>query len=207
MRLVWIILTALFLLSVFYLGRQPVSQAAASGQSPGAAPGSHRLAESMQRKLDHLKENGARSQPDQTPTVITEEEVNDYFAAGMVQLPEGVKKNSLQGKDGVITGLVTVDFDAIRGGQRSSNPLLALFSGTHNVRVEADAAGAGGQGKVHVRTVNIDGIDVPPIALEYFLEKYVTPKYPNVGIDSHFPLPEKIDTATVGYHKITLTQK
>jgi len=100
-----------------------------------------------------------------------------------------------------------VDFDEIRAGQRSSNPLLSIFSGTHNVRVEADATGSGGKGKVHVRTVSIDGIDVPRIALEYFINKYLKPKYPNIGIDSEFELPEKIDMAIVGYHKLTVTQK
>ncbi|HLW51674.1 MAG TPA: hypothetical protein VKW06_02430 [Candidatus Angelobacter sp.] len=210
MRLSWIILTALFLGAAFYLGRESATTArpsAAQDQSPDEKPGSHRLAESMQRKLDHLRANAALAQPDQTPTILTEEEVNAYFASGMVELPQGVKKVSLQGKDGVVTGLITVNFDEIRAGQKSSNPLLALFSGTHNVRVDADASGSGGQGKVHARNVNIDGIDVPAIALQFFLEKYVTPKYPGVGIDSHFALPEKIDTATVGYHKLILTQK
>ena len=167
----------------------------------------HRLADSLQRKLDHIQENGKLARPDQTPTVMTEEEINDYFAAGRVKLPQGVKKVTFQGQSGLLTTLATIDFDEIRARQRSSNPLLSLFSGTHNVRVEADAAAAGGQGKVHVRTVSIDGIDVPRMALEYFLSKYVTPKYPNVGMDSVFQLPDKIDLATIGYHKLTVTQK
>ena len=73
--------------------------------------------------------------------------------------------------------------------------------------MEADAAGSGGVGKVHVRNVNIDSIDVPHMALEFFVQKYITPKYPNVGIDSEFKLPSRIDIATVGYHKLTVTQK
>jgi hypothetical protein len=75
------------------------------------------------------------------------------------------------------------------------------------VRAESTAAGSGGQGKVHVRAVSIDGIDIPQIALEFFLNKYITPKYPNVGMDSVFRLPCKIDLAIVGYHKLTITQK
>jgi len=100
-----------------------------------------------------------------------------------------------------------VDFEEIRAGQRSSNPLLSIFTGTHNVRIEADASAAGGQGKVHVRGVSIDGIDVPRIALEYFINNYIAPKYPNVGMDSTFTLTNKIDIALVGYHKLTVTQK
>src|SRR5262249_56001540 len=121
--------------------------------------------------------------------------------------PEGGKKVRLEGRSGVVDAFVNVDFDEVRGGQRSANPLLSMFSGRHDVHLEADAAGSGGQGKVHVRSVSIDGIDVPRVALEYFVQKYVTPKYPNVGLDSQFKLPNRIDLATVGYHKLTVTQK
>jgi hypothetical protein len=175
-------------------------------QRPVLAPG-HRLAQSMQTKLDHIQTNSERPAPDQTPTIMTEEEVNDYIAAGGVVLPQGVKKLRLQGVTGVVTGFLNVDFDEIRAGQSSSNSLLAVFSGRHDVRVEADAAGSAHEGRVHVREVSIDGYSVPRMALEYFVSKYITPKYPNIGLDSTFQLPDKIDTATVGYHKLTVTQK
>jgi len=51
----------------------------------------HRLADSLQRKLDHIQENAKSAQPDPAPTVMTEDEINDYFAAGRVNLPQGVK--------------------------------------------------------------------------------------------------------------------
>ena len=161
----------------------------------------------MQTKLDHIQQNGEQAQPDQTPTVMTEEEVNDYIAAGRVVLPQGVKKLRMEGRTGVVTAFLNVDFDEIRANQKSSNPMLSVFSGRHDVRVEGEAAGSGGQGRVHVREVSIDGFTVPNVALEYFVGKYITPKYPNVGIDSQFHLPDRIDLATVGYHKLTVTQK
>jgi hypothetical protein len=167
----------------------------------------HRLADSLQRKLDHIQENAKSAQPDPAPTVMTEDEINDYFAAGRVNLPQGVKKVIFQGQSGTLTALATIDFDEIRAGQRSSNPLLSIFSGIHNVRVESDGAGSGGQGKVHVRTVSIDGTEVPRIALEFFISQYLKPKYPSVGVDSEFSLPDKIDLATIGYHKLRVTQK
>jgi hypothetical protein len=167
----------------------------------------HRLADSMQRKLDHIERNGKLAHPDQTPTVMTEEEINDYFAAGRVKLPQGVKKVNFQGQSGILTTVATIDFDEIRAGQHSSNPLLSLFNGTHNVRVESDAAASGGIAKIHIRTVSIDGVDVPRMALEFFINKYVKPKYPNVGMDSQFQLPDKVNTATINYHKLTVIQK
>ena len=65
-----------------------------------------------------------------------------------------------------------------------------------------------GYGVKHVNTLfPMSGIDVPRMALQYFVNKYITSKYPNLGLDSQFPLPDKIDLATVGYHKLTVTQK
>jgi hypothetical protein len=192
-----IILVTIFLLlgSISFATQEP------------STPARHRLADSLQGKLDHIRANGEKAHPDQTPTLMTEDEINDYLASGRVKLPQGVKKVTLEGHSGMITGLATIDFDEIRAGQHSSNPLLSLFNGTHNVRVEADAAGANSTAKVHVRNVSIDGIDVPRIALEYFINKYIAPKYPNIGIDSTFALTNKIDIAIIGYHKLTVTQK
>jgi hypothetical protein len=195
--------------------RHPASgQQAASSQQPSSPqagskqPGSgHRLADTMQTKLDHIQENGEKTPPDQAPTVMSEEEVNDYIASGKTVLPQGVKKLRMEGRSGVVTAFLVVDFDEIRAGQNSSNPMLSMFSGQHNVSVEASAAGSGGEGRVQVREVVIDGITVPRMALEYFVSKYIAPKYPNIGIDSQFHLPNKVDVATVGYHKLTVTQK
>jgi hypothetical protein len=216
-----IVLTILVVASVIFIVREgpaSVQQSAseskpATSQQPSTHSTSsqhtsgHRLADSLQTKLDHIRENGEQAHPDQAPTVMTEDEVNDYIADGRIVLPQGVKKLKLEGRSGVVTAFLNVDFDEIRAGQNSSNPMLSLFSGQHDVRVEADASGSGRQGRVHVREVTIDGFSVPRMALEYFVSKYITPKYPNVGIDSQFQLPNRIDTATVGYHKLTVTQK
>jgi hypothetical protein len=206
MKIARAILTLFVLASIAFIVKQ--EHLAASPQPPPQTSGSaHRLAASMQGKLDHIKQNGERDTPDQTPTVITEEEVNDYIVSGRVVLPQGVKKLSMEGRAGVVTAFLNVDFDEIRAGQKSSNPMLSIFSGQHDVRVEGDASGSGGQGSVHVREVNIDGFSVPRVALEYFVSKYIAPKYPNIGLDSKFQLSNRIDTATVGYHKLTVTQK
>jgi hypothetical protein len=213
MKSAWFLLTMLLVGAVIYLGREkpslakprdtPEERLAFSQESAS----SHRLAASMQRKLDYIRENGALSHPNPAPTVLTEPEVNDYFASGSVKLPQGVKKVTLQGESGVVNALIKVDFDEVRAGQHSTNPLLAIFSGLHDVQLQADAAGSGGEGKVHVRTVSIDNVEVPRMALEFFVAKFVTPKYPNAGLDSTFQMPERIDTAAVGNHKLTVTQK
>ncbi len=202
-----IFFTILLVGSVIFIAKErPVSAHPPSVAQANSASG-HRLADSMQMKLDHIRQNGQQSHPNQIPTAMTEEEVNDYMASDHIELPQGVKKLRFEGRSGVVTAFLNVDFDEIRGGQRSANPLLSVFSGKHDVQVEADASGSGGEGKVSVREVTIDGFNVPRVALEYFVSKYIAPKYPNIGLDSEFQLPNRIDLATVGYHKLTVTQK
>jgi hypothetical protein len=163
--------------------------------------------DNMQRKLDHLQRNAAASRPDQSPTEFSEQEINAYLASGRVELPAGVKSVRFQEQPGTISATARVDFDALKAGRTSVNPLLSIFSGVHVVVVVADAAGSGGQGEVHVRSVALDDMKIPEFVLQFFVETFLQPKYPEVGLDSRFTMPERIDTATVGLHMLTVRQK
>jgi hypothetical protein len=190
-----------FCLILFTLAFTPAG-AAQSKPSPNSA-----AIASMERKLQRVEANGAAAHPDQTPTEFTEEEVNSYLASGKVQLPLGVQSVKFQGEPGIITANTRVDFDQFKAGRNSSNPLLGMFSGVHDVVVQAHARGSGGQGIVNVDSVSLDGVEIPRFVLQLFVEKYLQPKYPNIGLDSRFALPDRIDTATVGRHKLTIMQK
>jgi hypothetical protein len=163
--------------------------------------------DSMDRKLSYLEQNGALTHPNQAPTVLTEQEINAYLASGRVQFPAGVQSLQLQGDPGVITGKSRVDFDQVRAGHHNHNPLLSVFTGVHDVTVTAHAHGAGHEGILHVDSVSLDEVEIPHFALQLFVEKYIQPHHPEIGIDSRFNLPDKIDTATVGRRELTLTQK
>ena len=178
--------------------RRPASQTEAMYQSAAA---------SADHKFQHIEENGARSTPDEQPTTLTEREINAYLASGKVALPTGVKSVRFSGRPGVVEATARVDFDQIKESRPNPNPLLSLFSGVHDVHAVAKAEGSGGRGRTEIESVDIDGTTVPRIALEYFVSKYITPKYPEVGMTSTFELPNRIDTAVVGQATLTITQK
>lgn len=161
----------------------------------------------MQRKLDYLGKNGRSAHPNRKPTILTEQEINAYLASDYVKLPAGVQSVKLAGEAGGVTGTAHVDFDQVREGIHSLNPLLAIFSGVHDVVVVTHAHGDSGRGQVHVDSVSLDGIEVPRFALQLFVEKFLTPKYPEIGLDSQFALPDRIDSAGVGEHELTIIQK
>jgi hypothetical protein len=163
--------------------------------------------QSMERKLEHIENNAERPTPDSTPTVLTEAEVNAYVNSGAVHLPRGVQRVHLEGHPGVVTADTRVDFDQITQDSRSMNPLLALFSGVHDVQVATHAHGERGVGYIHVDRVAIDNVEVPQIALQFFIDRYIKPKHPEIGIDTRFQMPDRIDTAVVGEHQVAIVQR
>ncbi|MFI5107591.1 MAG: hypothetical protein ACHP78_01960 [Terriglobales bacterium] len=162
---------------------------------------------SMERKLEHIESNAERRTPDPAPTVLNEDEVNAYVNSGAVHLPRGVQRVHLEGLPGAVTADMQVDFDQITQGSRSMNPLLALFSGVHQVQVATHAYGQHGVGFVHVDRVSLDNVEVPPIALEFFIDRYIKPKRPEIGLDSRFQMPDRIDTAVAGQRQVTIVQR
>ena len=162
---------------------------------------------SARKKIAHLEQNAKLRHPDPAPTTLTEAEINAYLASDEIVMPKGVQSVRLVGKSGTITGNAHVDFDQVRAGIHSSNPLLSVFSGVHDVEVVTHSYGKGGQGFVHVDSVSLDGIEIPNMVLELFVEKYLTPRYPQIGTDSRFSLPDRIDSADVGHHQVVLTQR
>jgi hypothetical protein len=195
MRSVLILLGSLCL--ILLLTGVPTSTVAASSDA---------LA-SIQRKLQHIESNGKLTHPDQSPTAFTEQEINAYLSSGAVKFPSGVRTVDFQEQPGIVIANSQIDFDQLKAGINSSNPLLSMFSGVHDVIVNANAHGSGGKGFVHVNSASLDGVQVPRFVLQLFADKYLSPKYPQVGLDSEFDLPARIDTAVIGSHNLTITQK
>ena len=181
--------------------------ALAAASPPPASGDRQALLQSMERKLAWVEQNGARQFPDRRPTEFSEAEVNAWLAAGRVKLPRGVEKVRLSGRAGRIVATAQVDFDALKQGRDSSNPLLALFSGVHQARVQATASGADGLATLHTESAELDGIPVPLLALSFFLDRYLRPRYPQAAVDTTFALPARVHTATIREHVLVVTQK
>ena len=162
---------------------------------------------SLVQKLAYLKLNAAKPQPDPKPVDLTEAEVNSFFEEGGVKLPRGVSQVLLTSQPGIIDGHAHVDFEEIMQGRGKNNPLYGLFTGAHEIHVVAAASGTNGLASIRTQTVELDNVAVPQWALEFFLQRYVTPRYPNVGMTSTFKLPLRIQTATIERGKVRLEQR
>jgi hypothetical protein len=166
-----------------------------------------KLADQFAARLHHIQQNGVAATPDTAPTVLPDNEGNAYFAAGRVKLPASVQQLRYATTPGIVNAVARIDFDVLTQNSTSNNPLLSLFSGVHDVRVIADASAESGTATVTAQSVEIDGVPVPRVALEYFVKKYLTSRFQNVGMTSHFKLPSKVDSATVGQAQVTVNQR
>jgi hypothetical protein len=177
-------------------------QKTSSGANQFSAP-----AQSFQKKIDYLERNAKANPVRRRSTQINADEANAWFREGGYKLPQGVQKVVFHSQPDTIIANTTVDFDEVKQGKHNLNPLLSVFSGVHDVEVTATASAQNGQGHVTIQTVSIDGVGVPHLALEMFVKRYITPKYPGVGLDNSFAMPDRIDTATVGQEYALLTQR
>ena len=166
-----------------------------------------KLADQFAARLHHIQQNGMSATPDTAPTVLPDDEGNAYFAAGRVKLPASVQQLRYSTTPGTVNAIARIDFDVLTQNSTSNNPLLSFFSGVHDVRVVADASAQNGTATVTAQSVEIDGIQVPRMALEYFVKKYLTSKFPNVGMTSHFKLPSRVDSAKVESAKVIVYQR
>jgi hypothetical protein len=172
-----------------------------------AGTANDKLADQFAARLRHIQQNGISATPDTAPTVLPDDEGNAYFAAGRVKLPASVQQLRYSTTPGTVNAVARIDFDVLTQNSTSNNPLLSLFSGVHDVRVIAGASAQNGTATVTAQSVEIDGMTVPRVALEYFVNKYLTSKYPNVGMTSHFKLPSRVDSAKVESAKVTVYQR
>jgi hypothetical protein len=159
------------------------------------------------RKSEHIEHNGRLAHPDPSPTYLTEREINAFLASGEAALPVGVRSVHLVGEAGKISGTSRVDFDSLRAGLNSSNPLLSIFSGVHDVVVVAHGNGSRGGASVHVDSVSLDGVEIPRFVLQLFVEHYLKPRFSGIGIDSQFRMPDRIETADVEFHTLRVIQR
>ncbi|MEO5936780.1 MAG: hypothetical protein ABIP81_06165 [Terriglobales bacterium] len=166
------------------------------------------LADSMEKKIASVKENGAKERPVKRTTVFQQDEINAYFAERRLTMPDGVRSVVFALGPNQVRAQARIDFDDITRNRRTHNPLMYLFTGVHNVEVSARTAPSGAcMVHVAVESVTIDGVTVPRMALQFFVDRFVSPKYPKVGLDRDYRLPAKMDAVVIAKAKGTVTQK
>lgn len=128
--------------------------------------------------------------------VLTSRELNAYLVGKIHQdIPPGVRNPRIQLGLHSATGTALVDFGKLRRAQgRPPGWLLArLIDGERPVRVTAAIRSAGGEATVDVESVEISGYVIDGRALDFLVQNFLMPQYPDAAIGRPFQLRHRID--------------
>ena len=79
-----------------------------------------------------------------------------------------------------------------------------MLRGTHTLGVEGTFSSSGGIGQFQLQAVTLDEVTLPRAAVDFLIEQYLKPSYPEAAIDRPFRLPFSIDTLSVEEGSVVL---
>jgi len=186
--------------------------AKALAPAPAPAPAedlSPEAARSAAAKLERIAE--AHDSGNSFGTIrFTELEANSYLAYEFSDtIPSGVSEVRLRFQPGRVGGSAVVDFDKLKEGLRTPPHPIAefLLRGVHTIEGDGAASGSGGIGEFRLERVLLDGVELPRVVIDYMIEQYLFPRYPNAPIDRPFRLPYSIDSFRAETGSVVLTGK
>jgi hypothetical protein len=158
-----------------------------------APPATDPLALSAQHKLDIIQSGKAKPG---SVFVFTINELNAwvlYKLPGIV--PEGVRNPRLELGNGTATAYLLVNFLKVRHGQglETSWLISKLIDGEKPVKVNARIESAKGRATVYLQRVEISGLAVSGSTLDFLIDNFFRPLYPDAKIDQPFELADNVD--------------
>ena len=131
---------------------------------------------------------------------LTPRELNAYVATEAQQYaPQGLREPKVQLGDGQATGEALVDFVKLR--QAAGKPpgwlLTKLLSGERPVRVTARIQSGSGRATVDVEAVEISGMTIDGKMLDFLIEHYLIPQFPDAKVGRPFELGHRVDRLEV----------
>jgi hypothetical protein len=149
--------------------------------------------ESIQRKMDDIVKD--RVKPGQR-VYMSSRELNAYEAAQAQAIaPKAIHGAKLQLGEGSGTASAMIDFlelNKARGG--TSNWMMdKILEGERSVKVSVHVQSKNGMARVDVDRVEIGGAAIQGSALDFMIQKYVIPQFPDAKADQWFALAHNMD--------------
>jgi hypothetical protein len=151
------------------------------------------LAVTMAERLEQISTDTV---PPGTEFRFSAQEVNEYARTKANTAASGALSHPriLLGT-GSVTGFVKVDFVKLResAGDPPGWVFKKLFSGEKDLRVDVKVACASQKCQLDIRRAEVAGVVIQGAALEYLLQSFVLPYYPDVVIGKPFELDHNVD--------------
>jgi len=155
------------------------------------------LATSVTRRLDLI--DSGKAKPG-TVFRFTPAELNAWVrvkAPGIV--PDGFRDPRLQLGNGTASASARIDFLKVRraAGVETNFLMAKLIEGEKLVTVRATIQSANGRASVHLIRVEIGGLAVTGAPLDFLVQNFLLPFYPDAKIDEPFDLAGNVDRIVV----------
>jgi hypothetical protein len=123
---------------------------------------------------------------------LTARELDAYAAR---EAPKGVRNPRLELQSGVAKGNALVDFGKVRRAQGYQPGWLMgkLLDGERPVSVTARITSGSGKAKVDVQSVEISGLAIDGRMLDFLIQNFLLPMYPDAVVGRPFELGHRID--------------
>lgn len=138
---------------------------------------------------------------------ITVEELNAYARVAAVEaVPQGLREPRLALGRGAASGSALVDFLKIRELQGPPpSPLLGWFlAGERRVSASARIETARGMATVHLQEVAVNGVAARGAPLEFLIENFLLPFYPDAKIGRPFQLKHNVERFEISPQGVTV---
>jgi hypothetical protein len=151
----------------------------------------------VSRKLDLIQSGQAKPG---SVFRFTSAELNAWVRAKVPAIvPDGFRQPRLVLGDGEATASALIDFLKVRNASGiQTNFLVAkLIQGEKLVTARASIQSAHGEATVHLLRVEIGGLAVTGAPLDFLVQNFLLPFYPDATIDQPFALADNVDRIEV----------
>jgi hypothetical protein len=121
--------------------------------------------------------------------------------------PQGVTGVRMDLNDGRVVGYASIDFLRVRQATGAPDPgwlIKNLFAGERPVVVTARFQSMNGKARADVERVEISGVAIEGRALDFVIENYVRPTFPDIKVNEWFPLHYGVDRFTVAQQGVSV---
>jgi len=151
------------------------------------------MAASVSRKLDLIESGKAKPG---SVFQFTQAELNAWVRAeAPTVVPDGFRQPHLELGNGEASGSALVDLLKVRRASGEETPWLVarLIQGEKLVTARASIQSSQGKAKVHLLSVEIGGFEVTGATLDFLVQNFLLPIYPDAKIDQSFDLADHVD--------------
>ena len=149
---------------------------------------------SAKRKFDQIEAEQFRAG---SRVVLTPGELNAWVAH---EVPAGVRNPKVWvSSPGIATATALIDFAKVRSGQGHEPGWMMkhLLEGEHPVTVTARIRSENGTATVDVQKVQIAAVEVDGKTLDFLIQNFLLPLYPDAAVGRPFELGHRIEKLDV----------